>query len=282
MGTTEGTVRTNGAPSTLSTRQPSGWLVTGIVAAYATIFTGWQLFTGIPYKEMFTTASNAWHGPVAGLAIGAVFLLLVHACTRWSYVSKDAVRLPMRWPLWLALGGVTVAIGVRFAVVSWSSVTLGLVVPILVAGLLVGLTEELLFRGFVLRALRGTVRREGVAVLLTALVFGAMHLLNILQGNSIGQGVAQFALAGLLGVSLYLARRATGLLVVAMAVHAVWDISSFLPGGNASLNMGVSVLSAIIGLAALVSVVRHDRTPAIVGAVRTWPRCHRSGTIWPS
>lgn len=254
---------TKGRAVPATRRQPSLWLAGGVAAVYATIFTGTQLEAGIDYQEMFSSASNAWHGPVLGLALGAVFLLVVHALTRWDHLWKDASRLRMRWPMWLALGAFVAATLARFAVASWSAVDGSLLVAILVAGALVGLTEELLFRGFVLRALRGKARGEGVAVLVTTLAFGAMHLMNILQGNTVTQGVEQLVLASLTGLTLYLFRRSTGLLVVAMAAHALWDVSTFLPSGAHGLNITVSLLAALGGLVALVSVVRHDRTPAL-------------------
>jgi membrane protease YdiL (CAAX protease family) len=244
-------------------RRPSVLLAGGVAVVYAAIFTGTQLASGIGYQEMFDSASNAWHGPVLGLTLGAVFLLAVHALTRWDHLWRDASRLRMRWPMWCALGAFVAAVVVRFAGASWSAVDGSLLAAILVAGALVGLTEELLFRGFVLRALREKASGEGVAVLVTTLAFGAMHLMNILQGNTLGQGLGQLVLASLTGLTLYLFRRSTGLLVAAMAAHALWDVSTFLPSGAPVLNLVMALLAAVGGLLALVSVVRHGRTPAL-------------------
>ena len=98
-----------------------------------------------------------------------------------------------------------------------------------VPGVLVGLAEELVFRGIVLRCLRTGNRPESSAALWTALGFGLFHLPNIFMGTGLS-GLSQIVLAAISGYALYLFRRWQGALWMAMVAHGTWDISAFLAG----------------------------------------------------
>jgi membrane protease YdiL (CAAX protease family) len=95
--------------------------------------------------------------------------------------------------------------------------------PAILAGGLLAVTEELLFRGTLLEAL---LHRAGLspaaAILLSALPFGALHLLPSLR-------LAPFALwavvQGVILGSLYID---SGSLLLVMLVHAAHDITGFL------------------------------------------------------
>ncbi len=102
--------------------------------------------------------------------------------------------------------------------------------PSLLAALAVGtfatgLSEELMFRGIALQALRDTFRREVVAATLTAVLFGATHLINILVEGA--AAIPQSLLATALGYLLYLARRVSGGIVLPIVMHWTWDFSTY-------------------------------------------------------
>lgn len=61
--------------------------------------------------------------------------------------------------------------------------SLDLLFAIVFAGVGVGLAEELLFRGVVLRILRTNSRSEAWAMLRCSLWFGMMHAINVLLGS---------------------------------------------------------------------------------------------------
>lgn len=101
--------------------------------------------------------------------------------------------------------------------------------------MLVGFTEETLFRGIILRSLRTNGRPEAWAVLITTVWFGLFHLLSLLGGLDIVSTLTQCFLAAASGVVYYLFRRTWGLLVPAMLAHGLWDTSLFLPAPVGSL-----------------------------------------------
>lgn len=88
--------------------------------------------------------------------------------------------------------------------------------------LLVGLTEEWMYRGLLLVVLiRWIGTRRGT--LLSLLLFGLLHLLHLAIGVSVLYSVAQFFMTMLIGASLLLAAFATRSLILPMLAHAIYD-----------------------------------------------------------
>ena len=168
----------------------------------------------------------------------------------------------MRPVLWVPVVLYTLAIVVQFAVADWSKASDRLL-AVVAAGLLVGFTEETLFRGIILRSLRTNARPEAWAMLITTVWFGLFHLLSMFWGLDIVSTLTQCFLAAVSGVAYYLFRRARGLLVWAMLAHGLWDMSLFLPAPSGSLvnadriALIVVVISALVAVAAL---LRRDRS----------------------
>ena len=142
-----------------------------------------------------------------------------------------------------------------------------LLLAILATGVLVGLAEELVFRGIVLRCLRTGDRPESSAALWTALGFGLFHLPNIFMGTGLS-GLSQIVLAAITGYALYLFRRWHGLLWVAMVAHGTWDISAFLVGDYgkdvaAGAALALNLVLAVACVVALIRSLRRDRDFAV-------------------
>jgi membrane protease YdiL (CAAX protease family) len=115
----------------------------------------------------------------------------------------------MSWLLWTPPALFAIVIAVRLGGIEWGDVQGRLLLAILAAGVLVGFAEEMMFRGIFLRGMRTDGRAEGWAVLWTAIAFGALHLPNVFLGTGLA-GLAQFPLAAITGVTLYLFRRGFG------------------------------------------------------------------------
>ena len=204
---------------------------------------------------------------VVPLAVGNVLLLAFVWWARWDIFWRDPERLPMP-RLGIVIVGLFVAtVVVRLAGLTWADVPGDLLLAILATGVLVGLAEELLFRGIVLRCLRTGDRPESSAALWTALGFGLFHLPNIFMGTG-AAGLSQIVLAALTGYALYLFRRWQGLLVVAMVAHGTWDISAFLVGdygkdAAAGAALALNLVLAAACVVALVRSLRSDRDFAV-------------------
>jgi membrane protease YdiL (CAAX protease family) len=144
----------------------------------------------------------------------------------------SAVRRPLRqgllWGLALAtltIGATALLGGISFGPPSLSVADIVLhAVAWAGAFLLVGVTEELLFRGYALSTLSGGIGFWPAAVVL-AIPFGALHLLNDGEGVIGALNVVSFAL-----FASFTLRR-TGNLWFAIGMHAAWDYAqSFLYG----------------------------------------------------
>ena len=89
--------------------------------------------------------------------------------------------------------------------------------------LLVGVGEELVCRGYLLVGARSRFSELG-AFLLTCALFGLMHGVNVVAGQTVGATAAQIVFAIAMGACFYLLRRLTGLLVIAMLAHGIVDV----------------------------------------------------------
>ncbi len=148
-------------------------------------------------------------------------------------------------PLFLP-AAVTLALALRFGG-SWAP---GRVLVFALLALLVGVTEEVLFRGVLYAALR----RFGVgrAVIGSALVFGLAHLLNITQGAGLLVTLLQVLYAFALGCAFAAGLEAGGRLLPLIASHAATDLFAFISDGGVANGPDHTTLVAIITVAYIV------------------------------
>lgn len=241
---------------------PSVPVALGVFVVYVIVFIGLSGSSGIAYDNWFDTAPNIWRTAVLPLAAASLVLIVFLLFARWDFVFRDPERLPMGGLLTALLVVYGLMIVAQFAVADWGSVGDKLV-PILVAGALVGFAEETLFRGVILRSLRTRLRPEAWVLLFSSIWFGAFHLTNIATGLNLISGVFQMFLATAGGVFFYLFRRYRGLLVMAMLAHGLWDASAFLPkptGGLANVPRAFMVIEVVGAIIALIIVIRRERS----------------------
>lgn len=250
-----------------SRRAPTVALALVALVAYCVVCNGLQVASGIDYMHWFATAGNALRSAVIPLAAGALVLLAFGAWSGWDQVWRDARRLSMPWYLWLPPAVFVLGFLVRFAGIAWRSVPVDLLLAVVASGVLVGLAEELLFRGFLLRALRERARAESTVMLVSSLAFGLFHCTNLLFGQSLAAVSMQVVAASISGVALYLFRRGTGWLVAGMAAHGLWDISTFLEAnydagnGAAVISFGLYAVGAALSVVAAIVMLVRDRRP---------------------
>lgn len=134
-----------------------------------------------------------------------------------------------------------------------------------VNALLVGVEEELLFRGILLAAL---LPRIGLlrAVVVSSLLFAGVHLLNTgLQG---APDLRQFIGAGLISLPFAVLRLRTGSLLPPILLHAAFDYAAFVshfaePGSiSAVVQWGLTGLLFAWGVRGLIELRRTERSGA--------------------
>ena len=199
------------------------------LAVSLAIFLGWLLITLLG-EQIGSGAQQALSGTVShGLGwpfvAATAFVLAVVAWQRWRDIGlrdlPSARSLLLAWlPMVYIVGGfaLSVRLGLPPAtVVLW----------VLVNTFLVGLSEELMFRGVLLQALRHTVS-IWPAVVLTTMAFGAVHSLNVFITGDLRGAVIQSTAAALSGLFFIALRLRTGSLWPCIVVHGLWDCAAFL------------------------------------------------------
>ena len=230
-------------------RLRTGWRVLSFLMVYAilliVISIGLGLFAAIFLlsqgsltNQLPTQIASFLTGPplviIAEFIQLALTLILVSIWRRWldrkSFTSLGFQMSPGWWQdllsgaglialTWLAIFAFSTGTGV-VTVTGFHpdlQTLLGALVPGLILYLAVGLNEETLFRGYVFENLA-----EGLplvlAILVSALIFGAAHLLNP------GANLAAFLGVGLFGVLAALTYLATGRLWMPIGMHVAWNL----------------------------------------------------------
>ena len=113
---------------------------------------------------------------------------------------------------------------------------------------LVGFVEEMIFRGFLFRAL---LKKDGpkVAVIVSAVTFGIGHIVNILAGMDLAENLIMVVFAIAWGFVFTMVYYKSGSLFPCIIAHAVVDVLSMLSretAWGATANIGAVL---VIGLA---------------------------------
>lgn len=174
------------------------------------------------------------HGISPSIGAASLFLLVLVLVFRWwgevgltQGPQRGTLKVIWPWLLFLALFAFS-ALG---AGMPPATVTLF----ILANTLMVGWSEEVMFRGIMLR---GLFRSGGiwVAILGSSALFGAMHVLNVFLTGDLRGAVIQAGAALLSGVFLAAVRLRTGSLWTGIVLHGLWDAGTFFiaAGGAAA------------------------------------------------
>jgi uncharacterized protein len=194
------------------------------------VYVGWVLLTlfGMRWagdgskKPLLDTVS---HGVGWNLAMAVALLAAATLAMRWRDLKFVAPRpvgsLRILWfpSLYLLLFAVlSVVLGLPPAA------TVGFV---LLNTLLVGLSEEWMFRGVLFQALRSRLAMWP-SILLMSAMFGAVHVLNVFVTGQLFDAVVQAMAAFLSGVVLVALLVRTGSIWVPIAYHGLWDFGTFM------------------------------------------------------
>jgi membrane protease YdiL (CAAX protease family) len=161
-------------------------------------------------------------------AMAGGFILLVVLSQGWTDVGLNRWAGPRGWLLaWVPMLFVLFALGLSLSIGLPPAPVLALV---LLNCLFVGFSEELMFRGAILQAFRGALS-IWPAILLSSLMFGAVHSLNVFVTGELMPALIQSTGAFLSGLVFVALRLRTGTLWVPIVVHALWDFAIFTLGG---------------------------------------------------
>lgn len=153
-----------------------------------------------------------------------VFLMGVAFICRWNDLGFNApVSVRSLSALWLPL------VYIAFFCVAMMLAGLpatGVIASIFVNTILIGLSEELMFRGILFRGLRACCSLRST-IWMSSLLFGAVHLLNGFS-TGLASAVPQAIFTFCLGILFVAIRIRTGSLYPVIALHAAWDFCIFM------------------------------------------------------
>lgn len=128
----------------------------------------------------------------------------------------------------------------------------------------VGFAEELIFRGFLFKALLkdGSVK---TAIIISSVTFGVGHILNLFLGQDLVGTLFQLVFAVAVGFMFTMAFYKGGSLWPCVLVHSIIDVSStFSPDeGSVLLNVVVHVLVIVMAVGYCLYLSKRAETPAV-------------------
>lgn len=244
-------------------RELAWWQFLVLVLVYAGIIQigGRVIGADVHSDEGWATAGNIVEASLIPIGSSSLFAIGLATWLRWWPQIIHEPRPVQRWvrivPITLVLAA---AIGA-----SWGNLfdqRADVVLALVVLVLLVGFTEELMFRGVGLVTFRRMGLTEAGVALYSSVVFGAVHLSNALATGT--SAILQAAVVSFTGYMLYVIRRWAGVIWLAMPVHSTQDfvILSGQVGVHPETSpLSVVVLPTMIGLAILLWRRRHRIEP---------------------
>ena len=172
----------------------------------------------------------------------------------WAMNNKAMV-----WfiPLWIVAsinlwGGISVKYAIPgqiFAVVSMA---------------LVGFAEEIVFRGFLFKAMLkgGSVK---TAVIVSSVTFGLGHILNIFTGHDLGPTLIQMVFAVAVGFLLTMAFYKSGSLLPNILMHSLVDVLSLFARSDMPqwINWAAHAVTLVLAIIYCLYLAKRVETPAI-------------------
>lgn len=182
-----------------------------------------------PFDDPLSALLTIGAGPI----VGSIVLVLFARSIGWLPRPLFG-RQPVRGRAWMWAAPVLVLIPIVTHALGtdYSRYSLGVVVAVLVAGLFVGFSEEVATRGLGVALLRRGGYREQAVMLLSSILFGLMHLSNLLSGQDLATVGPIVLYAVGFGICMYLSLRITGSLIWPILLHAFTDPTTILASGG--------------------------------------------------
>ena len=215
------------------------WKAVMLAVVYLALYlgTGWlvgQLWGDlIEYEDLFADGLSVFLAVGVPVIVGSIILVAFAASVGWLPKPLFA-RQPVRgsWWMWIAPALVVVTILLRVFGIAWSDYSVGVILATFVAGLFIGISEELLTRGIAVTLLRRCGYNEWVVAVLSSVIFALLHTSNLLSGQSLTTVLPTVGFTFGFGIMMYLTLRVTGNLIWPIILHALTDPTTFLATGG--------------------------------------------------
>ena len=157
--------------------------------------------------------------------------------TRWLQNGKALLWL---LPMWvLSTGNLWGGVSVRYDAITSVMAVLSF--------LLVGVAEEIIFRGFLFNGMKKTGRLT-VAIVVSAITFGMGHMVNLLTGHATAETLVQMIFAVAWGFLFTFAYLKGGSLLPCIAIHGLIDAFSVFARDNAAADWAYIIATVVIAV----------------------------------
>ena len=157
--------------------------------------------------------------------------------TRWLQNGRALLWLLPMWAL--STGNLWGGVGVRYDAITSVMAVLSF--------LLVGVAEEIIFRGFLFNGMRKTGRLT-VAIVVSAITFGMGHIVNLLTGHATAETLVQMIFAVAWGFLFTFAYLKGGSLLPCIAIHGLIDAFSVFARDNAAADWAYIIATVVIAV----------------------------------
>lgn len=202
----------------------------------------------------FDTIESIVRGLWVTVGLGCAIVVLSLVVLRWwrpALVDPPGLRLPRAFWVFPAVIVLTAVVGTAYSRLADHG--LAFTLALLVGALLIGVSEEGMFRGIGVVTFRDAGFSEGRVALWTSVIFGLAHSTNLFSEGI--TAIPQVLVTAVAGYFFYLARRVSGGLWVPMVLHGLWDFGAVSGqiGDTIYLGAGLFILADIV--LAVVAVV---------------------------
>ena len=157
--------------------------------------------------------------------------------TRWLQNGRALLWL---LPMWvLSTGNLWGGVSVRYDAITSVMAVLSF--------LLVGVAEEIIFRGFLFNGMKKTGRLT-VAIVVSAITFGMGHMVNLLTGHATAETLVQMIFAVAWGFLFTFAYLKGGSLLPCIAIHGLIDAFSVFARDNAAADWAYIIATVVIAV----------------------------------
>ena len=154
---------------------------------------------------------------------------------------KDMKKYLFFLPMWiLATGNIWDGFAPSYRGASLVCATLSMI--------LVGFVEEMIFRGFLFRAMLSKGKKP-VAIIVSAVTFGIGHIVNLFTGQASFETVMQIVFAISWGFILTMVCYKSGSVIPCIIAHSMIDVLSLFGADNEIVDwvyIGVTIVTAIV------------------------------------
>lgn len=202
---------------------------------------------------------------------GALTLIALFLLTRLQWWREVGFRLPSKpHYLWFfTVPCLPIILNIAFLGVSYPGIERLLF--FLALALLVGFVEETYFRGMILQAL--LIRGPWQAVIISSLLFGMMHLLNVAAGANLAVTLLQIVYAVAIGMMYAALALRTQTIIPLIVTHGLTDFFGYLALNSTIVTSRLSMLVFIVTVGEIIVytaysiILMRQMKPQVFGSV---------------